>query len=551
MKPCALILATLLLAALRPSPLHADGLPVSPAGLAAVQRPAVLSDGRGGAVIAFKDSTGRFGATWVNLEGVPDGRPGIALTVPPFALENGEPLRAIDADESSLSLLADHAAASTPAFAPLFAAEGTRAMPPLSLPFALPYPEAVVIPERRTLLMSKYSDGTNFWMLRAAAIGPDGTLQWAAEFPSVRQFFNVDRMACVRDSSDGLIAIIPYFDFNMTGTKDLGVFRIRPDGTPAWGTQLTPFILGSRDQYEVVAVHDERGGALFAWTDLRNSTRSGDIFAMRVTKDMQHGEPTERWGYYGNTVCTASGHQSEPAMLRDGTGGAWVVWRDARSDAAGDLRFSHLLGNGLLATGFTTDGRVLCAEPGAQRDVVLAGDGEGGFFAAWRDERTGTSDIRAMHVRTNGDFAAGWPAGGLAVCDAPGAQDQPAIHAVTPGRAVVAWRDARSGTTRIHAAGIGTPGVTDVPDAGSALTLHARGTSRGAIECELTLAAALPTRLELLDIAGRRLADAEPAAVEGRTRITLSPAAPLAPGLYLVRLRQGEAQRVARVTVLR
>jgi hypothetical protein len=511
----------------------------------------VLSDGQGGAVVAFKDSAGRFGATWVNLEGVPDGRPGIELTPAPFTLENGEPLRAIDADESSLSLLADHAAATTPAFTPMFTAAGTRAMPPLSLPFDLPYPEAVVIPERRTLLMSKYSDATNFWMLRAASISPSGTLQWAVEFRSDRQFFNVDRMACVRDSSEGVIAIVPYFDFNMTGTKDLGVFRIRPDGTPAWGMQVNPFILGSRDQYEVVAVHDERGGALFAWTDLRNSARSGDIYAMRVTKDMQHGGLTERWGYYGNIVCTANGHQSEPAMLRDGTGGAWVVWRDARSDAAGDLRFSHLLGNGLLATGFTTDGRVLCAEPGAQRDVVLAGDGEGGFLAAWRDERAGAADIRAMHVRTDGSFAAGWPTSGLAVCDAPGVQDQPAIHAVAPGRAVVAWRDARSGTTRIHAMGIGTPGVTDVPDAAQALTLHARGTASGAIECELTLRSAGPARLELLDIAGRRLASAEPAAAEGRARVTLAPTAPLAPGLYLVRLRQGDAQRVARVTLLR
>ena len=67
------------------------------------------------------------------------------------------------------------------------------------------------------------------------------------------------------------------------------------------------------------------------------------------------------------------------------------------------------------------------------------------------------------------------------------------------------------------------------------------------------LPSATPASLELLDIAGRRIVTREVGSLgAGRsTELDLGAGQRLAPGLYLVRLRQGANTSVARVAVLR
>jgi hypothetical protein len=58
-----------------------------------------------------------------------------------------------------------------------------------------------------------------------------------------------------------------------------------------------------------------------------------------------------------------------------------------------------------------------------------------------------------------------------------------------------------------------------------------------------------PARLELLDIAGRRIASHEVGA--GQHTLDLGGGQRLAPGLYLVRLTQGANTRTTRVAMLK
>jgi hypothetical protein len=67
-----------------------------------------------------------------------------------------------------------------------------------------------------------------------------------------------------------------------------------------------------------------------------------------------------------------------------------------------------------------------------------------------------------------------------------------------------------------------------------------------------TLPTAAPARVELLDVGGRRVMDREVGPLgAGRHALDLGAGRSLAPGLYLVRLRQGTNTRVVRVAVLR
>jgi hypothetical protein len=77
--------------------------------------------------------------------------------------------------------------------------------------------------------------------------------------------------------------------------------------------------------------------------------------------------------------------------------------------------------------------------------------------------------------------------------------------------------------------------------------------SRGnRVMVDFTLPTAQPARLELVDVAGRRVVDRAVGGLgAGRHAVDLAAGRPLAPGIYLVKLTQGAHSRVVRAAVLR
>ncbi len=100
-----------------------------------------------------------------------------------------------------------------------------------------------------------------------------------------------------------------------------------------------------------------------------------------------------------------------------------------------------------------------------------------------------------------------------------------------------------------------SPGTTGVAGGGAVVFALAGVTPNPATSGRLSVAFALPdgapATLELLDVAGRRVASREVGALgAGRHIVELAPAGRQAPGLYLVRLTQGGRIATRRVTVL-
>ena len=133
----------------------------------------------------------------------------------------------------------------------------------------------------------------------------------------------------------------------------------------------------------------------------------------------------------------------------------------------------------------------------------LKSDGAGGAVVTWDDQRSGNQDLYAQNVKPNGAL------GGYSGVDVPG--EAALAFALDP--------------------------VRPNPTRGGALTVH------------FTLPTSASARLELLDVAGRRIASREVGA--GQHTLDLGESQHLAPGLYLVRLTQGANTRTMRVAVLR
>jgi hypothetical protein len=416
---------------------------------------------------------------------------------------------------------------------------------------SMPYRDPVLVPGLggRTLIVSKNDDATTYWTLRAAILGANGQVQSSVQLPSPVQFFNADQLDATTDGAGGLIAVFPYYDASGGGSKDIAVFRYTSSGTRPWGDVPRPVVFAPQDQVDPHVIADGAGGALFAWTDPRTSGNGSDIYALHIDRDAQR---LPGWDFYGQPVCDAIGEQSQPRLAQDGFGGAWVVWKDQRSDLAGDLRYSHVLSNGAFASGFTSSGLQLVTAAGVQGEARIAGDGAGGFIAVWRDERSGNADIYIQHVLANGTLPAGWPVNGKPLTTAAGTQEQPAIASTGAGRVLVAWRDARTSPSRIYAAAVVDAGTTAVPVTGAgALRISASAASPTEVRLRLSLPTAGTARVEVVDVSGRRLASRECSGPLDAATVTLRAAVPLEPGRYFARVTQDGASASTGVIVLR
>jgi hypothetical protein len=350
---------------------------------------------------------------------------------------------------------------------------------------------------------------------------------------------------------DGGIAVIllPTINLTTTGT-DMVAVRVNAAGSPVWSPAHRVLSSAVRDQMDEVAVSDGADGAIIAWRDGRNAATPDDIYAQRL---LATGAVAAGWTAGGKAIAVLAGGQYAPSIASDDAGGAWIAWVDERNVVLGgsDIYFTHVLAGGTLASGFVANGRALCNELGDQTAVQLARDGSGGVFAVWLDARDGEADLYAQHLNAVGDPTVHWAAGGNPVCTDGTPQQSPAIDLVSTGHAITAWSDARTGTSIVYAAALDAGlGVLAVPRPAVAhLALApAANPARDVLELRLDAAGAGEVRVTLTDISGRVQGERR---LEGPARGTRLRFHGLAPGVYLARASQAGSSTLTRITVLR
>ena len=221
------------------------------------------------------------------------------------------------------------------------------------------------------------------------------------------------------------------------------------DGLAVLADSTTLLATAFDGQQSPVIVADGTGGAIIAWQDGRNAGSQLDIFAQHV---LGTGVVDPTWPANGRALCTARGDQDVPTITADGAGGAIVTWMDGRSSVTSvDVFAQHVLASGAIDPRWPVDGVALCTAPAPQAFPRIAGDGAGGAIVTWHDLRPSATsiDIYAQHVLGVGVVDPAWPANGLALCVAPGAQLNPTIVSDDAHGALVTWEDPRDGLNRI------------------------------------------------------------------------------------------------------
>jgi len=350
-----------------------------------------------------------------------------------------------------------------------------------------------------------------------------------------------------------------------------GVTRGLSDGRGAWF------------RYSAI-VPDGAGGAIVAWVDHRggDSTGTADLYAQRVTHD---GTIAPGWPVDGAPICTAPRDQLLPSIVPDGSGGALLVWKDARSDTSGDIYAQHLDATGAPAAGWPVDGIGVSATPDEQEHPAACSDGAGGAIVAWIDWRSGTPDVYAAHVApdhvvptlisfagftaTPGRVHLTWLVQdriltATAYRRKAGEEEWVNLGELSPdgsGRIELEDRDVVANTRYEYRLGVMREGrevflgSTSVLVPGS-LSLALQGMLPNPATDELrvsfTLAVAAPATLELIDLGGRRLSKQDVGSLgPGAHVLDLRLEHRVPPGLYWLRLGQSGRLASAKVSVTR
>lgn len=383
------------------------------------------------------------------------------------------------------------------------------------------------------------------------------------------------RGAC-SDGAGGIYVLSADVDPSYFSETTIFLHRFGPTGSPAPGWTMEGVVLcdapGSRSGQRLAP--DGQGGAIATWYD-------GEIYAIRILPD---GLIAPGWEEDGTRVSdpAAQRYNGPSEVVHDGMGGAFVSW-----DANGLAMLQHLTAAGQPAPGWPVGG-LRVASTIRQDAPHIATDGAGGAIVAW-NEACPFFDCSRAGIWAQRFVATGIVATQLSLVNASAEADRVKLEwagAAATGLTASVYR--RGGTSpwaplaRISADGTGhfrfedrdvRPGERYAYRLGYLEDAAERFTGETWIEVPAGLELALagfrpnpangsplvsftlprqgPGRLELFDLAGRRMAKHDLAGLPaGRHTLRLGAGTDLLPAAYLIRLTHAGRSLAARGVVV-
>lgn len=341
-----------------------------------------------------------------------------------------------------------------------------------------------------------------------------------------------------------------------TGT-DFDVYARRVDnaGTPQWSTDGIPVCALSGSQSSVDLAYAGSGSVIVSWSDRR--TPDQDLYAQKI-----NGSGVVQWVANGLPICRAPNSQLLARIIGDGAGGIFAVWQDYRGTDA-KIYMQRLDANGLPL--WTVDGIPICEELGSQLVPRIVPDGAGGAIVVWQDRRsqyyqsTTHDDLFAQRVDGSGNLL--WPALGVRLCGALLNQTSADLVSDSKFGAIATWSDFRNANqdvyaNRAHGSGLVLDVTAAVPTR-ARIAFVSSNPARGEVRMRLELPGEAAVHAEVVDATGRRVRMLESGTVFGSGTHVLEwdgagdHGAPVAAGVYFVRVRAGAVVMSTRVVQLR
>ena len=303
------------------------------------------------------------------------------------------------------------------------------------------------------LTWQDYRSNNGFADIYAQRLNSSGAGLWTANGVSVcNQAASQLGPKLINDGSGG--AFITWYD-NRAGNFDIYTQRISSGGAPMYTTNGVATCTMATDQLKPDICSDGAGGVIIVWYDYR-STTDYNIYAQR-----QGPALATVWAVDGVVMNNnVAYNQIDPKIVSDGMGGAIISWTDYRTGAGpGTADIYSQRVNSTGAVQWTPTGIIICTAAGDQIKSQLVSDGNNGAYIVWEDHRNaGNSDIYAQRIASNAAIT--WSANGFGICTFANDQLNPMIVSNGNLGALVVWQDYRSGNNfDIYMNGFNTSGI--------------------------------------------------------------------------------------------
>lgn len=262
----------------------------------------------------------------------------------------------------------------------------------------------------------------------AQRINGTGTLQWDSMGVSICDTFTtVVQPSIISDGIGG--SILAWSDESNGPGIHIRTQRIDSSGALQWTSRGRAIHPMYTYQVGFRFVSDDSGGAIFIWTDRLNGTAT--LYAQHVVSS---GE--EPWGVMGVTVTTTSSPGQSQSLLRDLTGDLIVAWTDIRSenseiycqklDVTGSMKWKP--GGVAISTNVIND-----------YHPQLLSDSDGNIIIAWK-----ASDGGCYSQMINDSSVVQWDSSGVLLCNTSNSLLTPLMTKDEAGGAIIAWEDYRN-----------------------------------------------------------------------------------------------------------
>jgi len=190
-------------------------------------------------------------------------------------------------------------------------------------------------------------------------------------------------------SDDAGGSIIIWMDERSGEGWDVYAQRVDAEGKTIWQENGIPICTMKGDQYDYTIVDDGKGEAFITWRDQRN-VEEWDIYAQKVD-----AEGNAKWKKDGIPVCDAPKNQYNPNIVSDGADGVIIAWWDER-DVSADIYAQRIDENGKFL--WVKNGAAICTVEGGQQDPYPVNSGVGSAIITWWDKRRVDADIYVQRV---------------------------------------------------------------------------------------------------------------------------------------------------------
>ena len=243
--------------------------------------------------------------------------------------------------------------------------------------------------------------GGDIYAQRILGDGTVGPLSWPTDGSAICIEANEQVYPkIIPDGAGG--AIITWSDKRANNHDDIYAQRIDAGGEIHAGkwkdyTNGVPICIHDERQRIAKLTTDGEEGAIITWMDSRYGVDNWDIYVNAINSN---GDVTWEPTLSGVCVAGAINEQKIPIITSDGAGGAIIVWRHGLA-AFYDLYARRILHDGSMSTDpiWPAGGVAVCTATSGQLYAQLISSGAGGAIVVWQDYRNASNyDVYAQRI---------------------------------------------------------------------------------------------------------------------------------------------------------